>query len=30
MVICAFYGKGGYERLYRDIRKLFDYAFKRF
>lgn len=26
-VICAFYGNGGYERLYKDVRKLFDYAF---
>ncbi len=26
-VICAFFGKGSYERLYRDVRKLFDYAY---
>lgn len=29
-VICAFYGNGGYERLYKDIRKLLDYAFARY
>ena len=29
-VICAFYGHGGYERLYKDIRKLLDYAFARY
>jgi D-alanyl-D-alanine carboxypeptidase len=26
-VICAFYGKGTYEQLYKDVKKLFDYAF---
>lgn len=26
-VICAFYGKGSYERLYKDVKKLFDYAY---
>ncbi len=29
-VICAFYGNGGYERLYKDIKKLLDYAFARY
>lgn len=29
-VICAFYGNGGYERLYKDIRKLLDYAFSQY
>lgn len=26
-VIVCFYGNGGYERMYKDIRKLFDYAY---
>lgn len=26
-VICAFYGKGDYKRLYKDVRKLMDYAY---
>lgn len=26
-VICAYYGKGDHKRLYKDVRKLFDYAF---
>lgn len=26
-VICAFYGKDSYERLYKDVKKLFDYAY---
>ena len=26
-VICAFYGKGDHKKLYKDIRKLLDYAF---
>lgn len=29
-VICAFYGKGSYEQLYKDVRKLFDYAFAQY
>lgn len=26
-VICAFYGRGDYKRLYKDVRKLMDYAY---
>ena len=29
-VICAFYGKGTHEQLYRDVRKLLDYAFAQY
>lgn len=29
-VICAFYGKGTHERLYQDVKKLFDYAFEQY
>lgn len=29
-VICAFYGKGTHKRLYKDVKKLFDYAFAQY
>jgi D-alanyl-D-alanine carboxypeptidase len=29
-VICAFYGKGTYEQLYKDVKKLLDYAFAQY
>jgi D-alanyl-D-alanine carboxypeptidase len=29
-VICAFYGNGTYEQLYKDVKKLFDYAFAQY